>query len=145
MNRRKHLVLAASVVAFGGLALAGPSTGAFAASAEKGHATVAPQDVEAKAACPKGGDYKWKKLEGGKWGWTANYSNTMSAVIGKGDSGRHVTEAQCMLKGWGYNPGAIDGKFGTRTANAVKKFQGAHNIKKDGVVGKKTWKYLRSG
>ncbi|MFF0134613.1 peptidoglycan-binding protein [Streptomyces mirabilis] len=146
MNARTRIAVVAATTALLGSGLALGSAEAVASAAPQGRSTAtAQQDSGALAACPKGGSYKWKKLAGGKWGWTANYSNTMSAVIGKRNQGNNVYEAQCMLRGWGYQPGTVDGVFGSKTQAAVVKFQKAKHIAHDGIVGKETWKYLRSG
>lgn len=56
-------------------------------------------------------------------------------------------EIQTALKNAGFDPGAIDGKIGPMTRQAVKEFQRTKGLKVDGVVGKKTWgeleKYLK--
>ncbi|MFE4367222.1 peptidoglycan-binding protein [Streptomyces sp. NPDC056835] len=62
----------------------------------------------------------------------------MTAVIGVGNTGSHVTEAQCMLLGWDFDPKGVDGVFGANTAAAVKRFQNDQRISADGVVGKTT-------
>ncbi len=46
---------------------------------------------------------------------------------------------QMMLQFLGYDPGILDGKFGTRTKEAVKGFQADYNLVADGIVGKDTW------
>ena len=51
-------------------------------------------------------------------------------------------QIQAALKKAGFNPGAIDGKMGPMTKQAVKEFQRAKDLKVDGVVGKKTWEEL---
>ena len=40
----------------------------------------------------------------------------------------------------GFNPGPIDGIFGSKTTGAVKEFQKSKGIKADGIVDQKTWK-----
>ena len=50
-----------------------------------------------------------------------------------------VRDLQEALKALGYDPGPIDGVFGTTTESAVKAFQQARGITADGVVGKVTW------
>ena len=51
-------------------------------------------------------------------------------------------EIQISLKNAGFDPGAVDGKMGPRTKQAVKEFQRAKELKPDGVVGPKTWEEL---
>src|SRR4051812_41184528 len=60
-------------------------------------------------------------------------------VLRPGSSGDVVRQLQSALHGLGYNPGAIDGQFGSRTEAAVKAFQRAQGIAADGVVGDITW------
>jgi serine-type D-Ala-D-Ala carboxypeptidase (penicillin-binding protein 5/6) len=52
-------------------------------------------------------------------------------------------DIQTALSRAGYSPGAIDGKFGPATIRAVQKFQRAHKLKPDGVVGSRTWSVLK--
>ena len=53
---------------------------------------------------------------------------------------------QKALKNAGYYDGAIDGKIGKNSQKAIQEFQKDHDLKIDGLVGKKTWfemkKYL---
>lgn len=59
-------------------------------------------------------------------------------------------EAQCVLKYRGYNPGTVDGVFGTNSQSAARKFQKRINalyhvgLDEDGKVGPQTWPYLRN-
>ena len=53
-------------------------------------------------------------------------------------------EIQQALKNSGFYQGAIDGKIGSLTREAIKEFQRVHGLKDDGVVGKETWAKLRS-
>ena len=55
-----------------------------------------------------------------------------------GTSGDRVTKVQQRLSWWGYYDGPVDGVFGSKTANAVRKFQGYNGLSKDGVVGSQT-------
>ena len=52
-------------------------------------------------------------------------------------------EIQAALKNAGFDPGAVDGKMGPRTQQAVKEFQRAKGLKVDGKVGPKTWSELK--
>ena len=49
---------------------------------------------------------------------------------------------QDALNYLGYNSGTIDGIFGSKTRNAVIRFQKANKLSQDGIVGCKTWKSL---
>jgi len=53
-----------------------------------------------------------------------------------------ATEIQTALKKAGFFKGVIDGKIGPETKEAIRKFQEAHGITPDGVVGSKTWSLL---
>lgn len=55
----------------------------------------------------------------------------------------NIKQIQICLKNAGYNPGAIDGKMGRQTRDAIKSFQKDNRISVDGRVGKQTWKLLR--
>lgn len=52
-------------------------------------------------------------------------------------------DVQNALKKAGYYDGKVDGKIGERTKSAIAQFQKDHNLKNDGVVGKKTWIELK--
>jgi hypothetical protein len=52
-----------------------------------------------------------------------------------GSKGNEVVELQKKLIALGFLKGKADGKFGKATKLAVIKFQKAHNLKGDGVVG----------
>ena len=53
---------------------------------------------------------------------------------------KEVEILQTVLKDWGELD--IDGKFGNKTDEAVKDFQGKKSLEVDGIVGKKTWAAL---
>jgi murein L,D-transpeptidase YcbB/YkuD len=54
----------------------------------------------------------------------------------------NATEIQAALKKAGLFKGAVDGKIGPETKDAVRKFQQANSATPDGVVGSKTWALL---
>lgn len=58
--------------------------------------------------------------------------------------GSDVVHCQRILRELGYDIGSygIDGKYGSATETAVKKFQGEHGLVVDGKVGVKTWAML---
>ena len=59
-----------------------------------------------------------------------------------GSRGNEVREIQTKLKNWGYYNGNIDGIYGSKTFEAVKKFQRKNGLTVDGIVGEKTLKAL---
>ncbi len=65
-------------------------------------------------------------------------------VIKKGAQGDGVVAIQEMLKGLGYNTGKIDGKFGSNTEAAIKKFQKDNGLKVDGIVGNQSLTALKT-
>ncbi|HAE91847.1 LysM peptidoglycan-binding domain-containing protein [Tissierella praeacuta] len=59
-----------------------------------------------------------------------------------GSRGASVAELQQLLRNAGFDPGPIDGIFGTRTQSAVIAFQRSRNLVPDGIVGRMTWTAL---
>ena len=53
-------------------------------------------------------------------------------------------QIQQALKNAGFYQGAVDGKSGPMTHDAVKEFQRVHGLVDDGVVGKQTWAKLKA-
>ena len=68
--------------------------------------------------------------------------STVKPVLRKGDRGDEVKALQEQLNRLGYDCGEADGVFGTRTKQAVIRFQTANGLDADGVVGSKTWAAL---
>lgn len=66
------------------------------------------------------------------------------AAVRKGSVGSEVTFLQNLLTKLGYEIGPIDGVFGSKTQEAVKKFQKKSNLKQDGIVGPQTWAALQT-
>jgi len=63
-------------------------------------------------------------------------------VLQMGSREGAVRFLQKKLKRLGFDPGPIDGIFGSLTEAAVKKFQTAHDIKSNGVVERSTWRAI---
>lgn len=59
-----------------------------------------------------------------------------------GSRGADVQRLQRLLLQRGFNPGPIDGIFGSQTQSAVIAFQRANNLVPDGIVGIQTWTAL---
>lgn len=59
-------------------------------------------------------------------------------TLKKGSSGADVKTLQTRLNELGYDCGKVDGKYGDKTAAAVKAFQKDHNLTVDGIAGAKT-------
>lgn len=58
--------------------------------------------------------------------------------IQKGSKGDEVLTVQKSLKAKGFDPGPIDGIFGSKTEAAVRAFQEKNGLQVDGIVGPKT-------
>ena len=71
--------------------------------------------------------------------WAAIDKALIRPVLRNGSTGEAVKYLQTSLIKLGYNPGLIDGIFGSKTETAVKLFQKAKGLVVDGVVGKNTW------
>ena len=63
-------------------------------------------------------------------------------LVRTGSKGSSVASVQKQLMAAGINPGPIDGDFGAKTRAAVMKYQRAHHLSVDGVVGATTWNAL---
>lgn len=68
------------------------------------------------------------------------YAEMRRDTIRKGSKGNAVAELQGLLNAWDSQLQlAVDGKFGTATHAAVIRFQQAHGLTADGIVGPNTW------
>ncbi|MGW4825771.1 peptidoglycan-binding domain-containing protein [Streptomyces sp. NPDC004227] len=93
--------------------------------------------------------YTCRYSESGVYGYAGYYSGTTVIPSSTGVSSSGI-EAQCLLKKVGFNPGTIDGVFGSNSKAAAKAFQSYVNdrvgytvMKVDGIVGSETWPELR--
>ena len=69
---------------------------------------------------------------------------TVSALSKMGSTGSEVSKIQSRLKQWGYYDGVVDGIYGTKTRDAVIKFQKKNGLTPDGIAGSKNVKYFHS-
>lgn len=67
---------------------------------------------------------------------------TVFSLSKMGSQSKEVTAIQTALKEKGYYTFKVDGIFGSRTKNAVMKFQKDNGLTVDGIVGDKTLKAL---
>lgn len=65
-------------------------------------------------------------------------SSICFALSKYGSNGEEVKKIQTKLKDWGYYSGNVDGIYGSKTFEAVKKFQSKNGLKADGIAGDKT-------
>ena len=88
-------------------------------------------------------------VTGGFGPLTAGYYSGNTVIPSTSQVTAAGKEAQCLLKFRGYDPGAIDGVFGSKSRAAAKAFQQTTNefcqtdLAEDGSVGPKTWPWLR--
>lgn len=71
-----------------------------------------------------------------------DYISYGQANIFWGSKGDEVKTVQTKLKNWGYYNGSVDGVYGYKMYQSVKKFQKKNNLKQDGIVGNATKKAL---
>lgn len=67
----------------------------------------------------------------------------MAVTIKKGSKGEWVKALQYILA-VSYSEVKVDGKFGSKTQAALKKYQKANGLTADGVAGKNTWSKIKS-
>ena len=65
-----------------------------------------------------------------------------AATYRQGSTGEEVRTIQTKLKRWGYYDGQVDGIFGSKTRQAVIKFQQKNGLTADGIVGNNTLQAL---
>ena len=72
-------------------------------------------------------------------------SSAASKHASAGSSAKPSTrQVQQALKNAGFYQGAIDGKNGPLTKDAIKEFQRVHGLTDDGVVGRQTWAKMKA-
>lgn len=84
------------------------------------------------------GDQTWAKL----MAMGDGTGGTAGLPLKQGSRGSKVLCAQYALRILCCSPGTIDGTFGSRTYNAVKKFQSSNGLAADGIIGEDTWEKL---
>lgn len=68
----------------------------------------------------------------------SSYVQTRSALSKYGSVSEEVRAIQERLKYLGYDIGAVDGVYGSKTQKAVYRYQRANGLKADGIAGKQT-------
>ncbi|MFK4067304.1 peptidoglycan-binding protein [Streptomyces sp. NPDC029674] len=124
-NRKAAAVLAAG-------ALAATALTGVAATASAATPAPAPESPSAAASC------EWW----GGIGWYCGY-DLLNTYADYGDRGKKVKEIQALLRFHSVYV-TVDGIFGKDTRAGVKKFQRSWGLNDDGIVGPKTWKWLRT-
>lgn len=77
--------------------------------------------------------------------WTALLSRGSTPTVQSGSTGEAVTRLQRALTAALGRTVAIDGVFGSGTAQAVRDYQSSRGLGADGIVGPATWGALQSG
>ena len=75
---------------------------------------------------------------------TTEISSTGYITLRLDSYGDSVRNLQTKLKSLGYYTGSVDGKYGSGTEDAVRRFQKAKNLRVDGVAGPATQRALYS-
>ncbi|MCB8816269.1 spore cortex-lytic enzyme [Desulfosporosinus shakirovi] len=71
------------------------------------------------------------------------YAALGDRLLGRGSKGSEVTELQKKLVQLGYTVGTVDGKYGSKTEDAIRRFQKEHGLRVDGLAGTQTIKELK--
>ncbi|MDA8220451.1 spore cortex-lytic enzyme [Desulfosporosinus sp.] len=71
------------------------------------------------------------------------YAALGDRLLGRGSKGSEVTELQKKLVQLGYTVGTVDGKYGSKTEAAIRRFQKEHGLRVDGLAGTQTIKELK--
>jgi hypothetical protein len=79
----------------------------------------------------------WKFVD-----WADAGGDKIVETLRKGSKGPAVSALQEMLNKLGYNSGAVDGVFGSKTEAAVKNFQKDNRLTADGLAGERTMEIL---
>ncbi|WP_055568646.1 peptidoglycan-binding domain-containing protein [Streptomyces atriruber] len=125
--------------------LAALATGIMAATAVTGLAATAsaaapaPRSESPSTGSPSAAAYcEW-------WGGIGMYCgyDLLNTYADYGDRGKKVKEIQALLRFHSVYV-AVDGVFGKDTRAGVKKFQRSWGLAADGIVGPKTWQWLRT-
>lgn len=66
-------------------------------------------------------------------------------LLRSGSDREAVVRVQKMLNSAGFPVGAVHGRFGPKTAVAVKKYQSSRGLSAEGIIGPKTWAVLKGG
>ncbi len=64
-------------------------------------------------------------------------------LIKEGNRGVYVLIAQDDLNTLGYTTGGLDGIFGSKTKEAVRRYQQSRGLSADGIIGCNTWRSLQ--
>ncbi|MCM8899788.1 peptidoglycan-binding protein [Caldicoprobacter algeriensis] len=94
-----------------------------------------PQNQNPEPSAPPSND---KQTSGGSENGNQNATPPITTTLRLGSRGSQVVTLQRRLNELGYNCGAADGVFGSRTRQAVMAFQRDNGLAVDGIVGPKT-------
>lgn len=75
----------------------------------------------------------------------AELETSLRPVLRRASTGTAVRDLQTRLRALGFDPGPVDGIFGSGTDGAVRSFQQSRRLTVDGIVGPQTWSALDSG
>lgn len=85
-----------------------------------------------------------KPAQPGKLPPDVTFGRNLIGFAEKQQERQQVAEVQAMLSRLGYDVGKIDGKYGSKTAKAIKAFQKEHQLKVDGKVSESLLERLKA-
>jgi peptidoglycan hydrolase-like protein with peptidoglycan-binding domain len=125
LEARGRLAISATLLLLGILAL--PS----GASANAQHRYVSDQPVAASSEQHGDSSRLTRLARARAWTGVVRFGSGYS----RSEGSRRVRWIQWRLRELGYAPGPLDGRFGPLTDRAVRRFQTAHRVQRDGDVG----------
>ncbi|KAF4405865.1 MULTISPECIES: peptidoglycan-binding protein [Streptomyces] len=143
--RTKAAALTVIALISGGTALSAAPASAQPAGGT--HQSVA-QGQQAESGPLSAQAYRCNYRSSGGYFYAGYYSGNSVTPSAGGVSNAGI-EAQCLLLRTGYNPGTIDGIFGTNSKRAMRNFQAMVNreygagLSVDGLPGPQSWPWLR--
>lgn len=114
--------------------IAGPRTWAALASSGQAQQAQAQQPAQAQAPAQANGS-----------SFDASTTPSLDRVLRPNCRGEDVEQLQTMLQQAGFDPGPVDGVYGSQTSRAVRDYQASRGLAVDGIVHQQTWGALTSG
>jgi len=119
----------------------GAATGAIIGAASGGLSVVAGSLIGAGAGGALGAFTDPSRLNLGEPIWKSSSGGGTASAASDGT----VSDIQAALMRRGYDPGPVDGRYGPRTAEAIRRYQSDHGLVADGRASPDLLEHMQSG